>query len=100
MTAQSAPERDPDDPVEILRVLPGQYHELFLAEYDAVVTAARRPERYHELHQLLRLWRLRLDDLIQVACAAAGRTLTLDEVEYYLGGTRTAPCSTPSATRQ
>ena len=31
----------------------------FLAEYDAVVTAARRPERYHELHHLLRLWRLR-----------------------------------------
>jgi hypothetical protein len=50
---------DPDDPVEILRVLPGKYHEQFLAEYDALVTAARRPERYHELHHLLRLWRLR-----------------------------------------
>jgi hypothetical protein len=23
------------------------------------VTAARRPDRYHELHHLLRLWRLR-----------------------------------------
>lgn len=59
MTAQAAHEYDPDDPVEILRVLPGQFHEQFLAEYDAVVTAARRPERYHELHHLLRLWRLR-----------------------------------------
>jgi Family of unknown function (DUF6247) len=59
VTAQAAYEYDPDDPVEILRVLPGQYHEQFLAEYDAVVTAARRPERYHELHHLLRLWRLR-----------------------------------------
>jgi hypothetical protein len=59
VTAQSAPERDPDDPVEILRILPSQFHEQFLAEYDAAVTGARRPEHYHELHHLLRLWRLR-----------------------------------------
>jgi Family of unknown function (DUF6247) len=59
VTAQSAPERDPDDPVEILRILPSQFHEQFLAEYDAAVTGARRPEHYHELHRLLRLWRLR-----------------------------------------
>ena len=59
MTAQSAPERGPDDPVEILRILPSQFHEQFLAEYDAAVTGARRPEHYHELHRLLRLWRLR-----------------------------------------
>lgn len=59
MTAQSAHEYDPDDPVEILRVLPGRFHERFLAEYDAAVTGARRPEHYHELHRLLRLWRLR-----------------------------------------
>jgi WD40 repeat protein len=43
----------------------------------------------------VRLWRLRLDDLIQVACATAGRTLTPAEVEYYLGGTSAAPCTTP-----
>jgi hypothetical protein len=59
VTAQSAAERDPDDPVEILRILPSQFHEQFLAEYDAAVTGARRPEHYHELHRLLRLWRLR-----------------------------------------
>lgn len=59
MTAQSAHEYDPDDPVEILRVLPGRFHEQFLAEYDAAVAGARRPEHYHELHHLLRLWRLR-----------------------------------------
>ena len=59
MTAQSAAEYDPDDPVEILRVLPAPFHEQFLAEYDAAVTGARRPEHYHELHHLLRLWRLR-----------------------------------------
>ena len=59
MTAQSAHDYDPDDPVEILRVLPSRFHEQFLAEYDAAVTGARRPEHYRELHHLLRLWRLR-----------------------------------------
>jgi hypothetical protein len=59
VTAQSAHEYDPDDPVEILRILPSQFHEQFLAEYDAAVANARRPEHYHELHHLLRLWRLR-----------------------------------------
>jgi hypothetical protein len=59
VTAQPAREYDPDDPVEILRVLPSRFHEQFLTEYDAAVADARRPERYHELHHLLRLWRLR-----------------------------------------
>jgi WD40 repeat protein len=43
----------------------------------------------------VRLWRLRLDDLIQVACATAGRTLVPAEVEYYLGAKSAAPCTTP-----
>jgi Family of unknown function (DUF6247) len=59
MTAQPVDDYDPDDPVEILRVLPGGFHEQFLAEYDAAVADARRPEQYRELHHLLRLWRLR-----------------------------------------
>jgi hypothetical protein len=59
MTAQPVDDYDPDDPVEILRVLPGEFHEQFLAEYDAAVADARRPEHYRELHHLLRLWRLR-----------------------------------------
>jgi hypothetical protein len=59
VTAQSARAYDPDDPVEILRDLPAEFHGQFLAEYDAAVTGARRPEHYHELHHLLRLWRLR-----------------------------------------
>ena len=50
---------DPDDPVEILRVLPSRFHEQFLAEYGAPAADARRPEHYHELHHPLRLWRLR-----------------------------------------
>jgi hypothetical protein len=59
VTAQSVPDYDPDDPVEILRVLPNRFHEQFLADYDAAAAVARRPEHYHELHAMLRLWRLR-----------------------------------------
>lgn len=43
----------------------------------------------------VRQWRLRLDDLIHVACASAGRMLTPAEVEQYLGVTPAAPCATP-----
>jgi Family of unknown function (DUF6247) len=59
VTAQPADDYDPDDPVEILAVLPAGYHQQFLAEYDAAVAGARRPEQYRQLHHLLRLWRLR-----------------------------------------
>jgi hypothetical protein len=51
-------EYDPDDPVEILRVLPERFHEQFLAEYAAVAEGARQVEGYRALHDLLRLWRL------------------------------------------
>jgi hypothetical protein len=59
MTALPVGDYDPDDPVEILRALPSGFHEQFLAEYDAAVAGARRPEQYRQLHHLLRLWRLR-----------------------------------------
>src|SRR6185437_4805744 len=59
MTAQPVPDFDPDDPVEIMRVLAARYHGQFLAEYDEAAASARRPEHYHLLHDLLRLWRLR-----------------------------------------
>ncbi len=58
MSAQPVADYDPDDPVEILRGLPARYHEQFLAEYEAAVAAARHPEQYRQLHDLLRLWRL------------------------------------------
>ena len=58
MSAQPVQEHDPDDPVEILRVLPRRFHEQFLAEYAAAAENARRPEGYRALHDLLRRWRL------------------------------------------
>lgn len=58
MTAQPIFEPDPDDPDEILRVLPAKYHCQFLAEYDAAVTATRKPEEYRHLREFLRTWRL------------------------------------------
>jgi hypothetical protein len=59
MSAQPAAEHDPDDPVAILRALPGHYHQQFLAEYRAAAEAAREPGSYQALQALLRLWRLR-----------------------------------------
>lgn len=59
MGAQPVEEYDPDDPVAILRVLPEQFHEQFLAEYSAAAEGAQRVEGYRALHDLLRLWRLR-----------------------------------------
>ena len=69
MSAQPVQEHDPDDPVEILRVLPAQFHDQFLAEYATAALAARRVEGYRDftLHDLLRLWRL-----TAAACAEPG----------------------------
>jgi hypothetical protein len=58
MSAQPVQEYDPDDPVEILRVLPERFHEQFLAEYSTAAEGAQRVEGYRALHDLLRLWRL------------------------------------------
>jgi hypothetical protein len=43
MTAQPVHEPDPDDPVEILRVLPVRLHDQFLREYYGA--AAGRPDK-------------------------------------------------------
>jgi hypothetical protein len=59
MTATPVDHGNPDDPAEILRVLPVPYHEQFLAEYADAVEGARRPEELRGLRDLLRLWRLR-----------------------------------------
>ena len=56
MSAQPVQEHDPDDPVEILRLLPERFHEQFLSE--SAAEAARRPEGDQALHAMLRLWRL------------------------------------------
>jgi len=59
VTAYLADVPEPDDPVEILRVLPAAYREQFLAEYEAAVDGARQPEQFRQLHDLLRLWHIR-----------------------------------------
>jgi len=49
----------PEDPVEILRVLPNRFHGQFLREYHAAaVLAARHIGGYRQLHDVLRMWRL------------------------------------------
>ena len=59
MTANPADDPSPDDPVEILSLLPAAYRAQFLAEYEIAVEGARRPEQFRRLHQMLRLWQLR-----------------------------------------
>ena len=59
MTANPAYDPDPDDPIEILHVLPEGYHAQFRSEYAAAVDGARRPEQFHRLQEMLRIWRLR-----------------------------------------
>lgn len=59
MSAEPVHEVDPDDPVEILRVLPARLHDQFLREYYAAAAlAARQVGGYRQLHDVLRLWRL------------------------------------------
>jgi hypothetical protein len=61
VTAEPLPgEPGHDDPVEILRALPQEYREPFLAEYAAAVDHAQDPAGYHALAEMLRLWRLRV----------------------------------------
>ena len=59
MSVQPLDDYDPDDLVEILHVLSNRFHDCFLAEFGAAVEGARQVERYRQLHDLLRLWRLR-----------------------------------------
>jgi hypothetical protein len=59
VTAHPAYEPDPDDPTEILLALPQEYHAQFRVEYAAAVDGARRPEQFHQLQEMLRMWRLR-----------------------------------------
>ena len=59
MTAHPLHGGNPDDPVEILRILPEEYHAQFLGDYEDAVRSARRPEQFRTLQELLPLWRLR-----------------------------------------
>jgi hypothetical protein len=59
VTAQPAYESAPDDPVEIMRILPEEFHAQFRDEYAVAVEGARHPEQYRRLQAMLRLWHLR-----------------------------------------
>jgi hypothetical protein len=49
----------PEDPSEILRVLPAKWHEQFLSEYHGALDAAHEVWRFQQLREVLHLWRLR-----------------------------------------
>ncbi|MFG1818721.1 DUF6247 family protein [Kribbella sp. NPDC049174] len=58
MTAQPM-QGSPDDPGEILRLLPAKWHEQFLGEYHGALDAAHEVWRFQQLRDVLQLWRLR-----------------------------------------
>jgi Family of unknown function (DUF6247) len=59
MTAQQIHEAFPDDPAEILRMLPPRWHAQFLDEYRAALEAAREVQRWQHLPVMLHRWSLR-----------------------------------------
>jgi hypothetical protein len=60
VTAESLPpQQDPDDPAEILAMLPDRWHDQFLAEYRSGLDAAREVGQWPRLRALLHRWRLR-----------------------------------------
>jgi hypothetical protein len=62
VSAEPLFEHDPDSPEEILRVLPEEYHDEFLREYEwALVSALKDHLNYVHLRGKLRLWRLRAE---------------------------------------
>ena len=58
MTAQPIHD-SPNDPVEILRLLPDEYHSQFLDDCNHALDAAQRPGEFRALEEMLHLWRLR-----------------------------------------
>ncbi|MGH3274323.1 MAG: DUF6247 family protein [Streptosporangiaceae bacterium] len=59
MSAQPEHRESPDDPAEILRLLPARWHAQFLDEYRAALDAAREVRHWAQFAALLRLWHLR-----------------------------------------
>jgi hypothetical protein len=83
VTGQAIHEALPDDPAEILRVLPARWRAQFLEEYRAALDAAREVQRWPHLPVLLHRWSLRaaayadpqFDVAIQEACDARPENL-------------------------
>lgn len=61
IAAEVEGDRGSDDPYEILKVLPKQYHEWFLADYRGALRAAYPAEGFLALTTMLRMWRLRAE---------------------------------------
>ncbi|MGW6278850.1 DUF6247 family protein [Kribbella sp. NPDC055071] len=59
MTAEPM-QGSPEDPSEILRMLPGKWHEQFLSEHRGGLDAAHEVWRFQQLRDVLHLWRLRV----------------------------------------
>jgi hypothetical protein len=59
MTAQPITRPDPEDPAEILALLPERWHAQFAAEYRDALDAARDMQQWAGLRAILHRWYLR-----------------------------------------
>ena len=61
MSAQPIEDTPPYDPAVILRALPADKRAHFLSLYEQAVGAARRPDQYRRLYELLHIWWLKAE---------------------------------------
>lgn len=81
--------RQMNDPAQIMEMLPERDRSWFLREYrEAAHTAADDPERFGQLREMLRTWRMRAlarsgegyQESREQACTGEGDFTSLDEI--------------------
>lgn len=90
MTAEPL-NHDGDDPGEILRVLPEEWHEQFLSEYHSALDAAHEVRRFSQLRGLLHLWRLRAVAFSDPSFESAARAARDGRAEEFVPAEQVIP---------
>jgi hypothetical protein len=90
MTAQPM-QSSPDDPVEILRLLPEQWHAQFLTEYRGALDAAHEVWRFQQLRDVLHLWRLRAAAYSDPQFEEAAQAARENRAEEFIPAERVIP---------
>lgn len=90
MTAQPV-EGSPEDPAEILRLLPREWHEQFLREYHQALDAAHEVWRFQQLRDVLQLWHLRAVAYSNPGFADARQAVRENRTEEFIPAERVIP---------
>lgn len=83
--------RAPQDPGEILRLLPATWREQFLSEYHSALDAAHDVWRFGELRDVLHLWRLRSVAYSEPGFEAALRAARDDRTDEFVPAAQAIP---------